>query len=94
MLLKYARARVLVEGDVKDFAFRYFTKEKSNMLGLKGWVKKLPSEDVEIVLEGLEDNINEMLEWCKKGPTLFKTNIIKVEFADFEDEFDNFEIRY
>jgi acylphosphatase len=83
-----------VSGDVRDFSFQYFTKEKSNHLGLKGWVRDLPSGEVEVVFEGLEEKIREMVEWCKKGPTLFKNNKLRVEFSDFKGEFENFEIRH
>ena len=94
ILLKYARAHVFVTGDVRDFSFKYFAKEKSKHLDLKGWVRKLPSGEVEVLLEGLEEKIMEMLEWCKKGPAIFKDNRLRVEFSDYVGEFENFEIRH
>jgi acylphosphatase len=90
--LKYARAHLFV--NVKDISFNYFAKEKSKHLSLKGWMKNLPTGEVEVVFEGDEDRILEMIEWCKKGPSLFRDNIIRVEFSDYVGEFENFEIRH
>jgi acylphosphatase len=91
--LKYARAHIFVEGDVNDISFNYFAKEKSNHLNLKGWVKSLPSGEVEVMFEGEEERIHEMVEWCKKGPSIFRNNTVRVEFSDFVGEFEEFEIR-
>ena len=92
--MKYARAHVIVSGDVKDQSFRYFAREKTRLLDLKGWIKDHPTGEVEFVLEGLDDRVDEMIEWCKKGPWLFRDNRIRVEFSDFVGEFERFEIRH
>jgi acylphosphatase len=85
---------VIVVGDVQGISFRYYTKQKAIILGIKGWVRNLTSGEVEAVFEGLEDRIKEMVEWCKKGPWLTKANNVRVEFGDYKGEFENFEIRY
>ena len=80
-------------GDVQGVSFRYYAKQKANSLGVKGWVKNLPSGEVEAVFEGNDDEIKQMIEWCKKGPWLAKVNNVKVEFSDYRGEFEGFEIR-
>jgi acylphosphatase len=90
--LKYARAHLFVK--VRDISFNYFAKEKSNNLSLKGWIKNHPSGEVEAMFEGDEERIQEMVEWCKKGPSLFRDNTVRVEFSDYLGEFENFEIRH
>jgi acylphosphatase len=84
---------VIVTGEVQGVSFRYYTKEKAKMLGIKGWIKNLPEGQVEAVFEGLEDKVKEMVEWCKKGPSLSKVNHVRVEFRDYKQEFDEFERR-
>ena len=91
--MKYARAHVFVKGDVRDFAFKYFTRQKSAILDLNGWVRHLSDGEVEMVIEGLEDDVNKMVEWCKKGPSIIKENIVRAEFSDYVGEFEGFEIR-
>jgi acylphosphatase len=47
----------------------------------------------EAVFEGDEDDIEEMLEFCREGPrnaTIYNVEVIE---EDFKDEFDSFEIR-
>jgi len=93
MWLKLVRSHVIISGDVQGVSFRYYTKQKARSLEIRGWVKNLPSGEVEAVFEGNEDKIKEMIEWCKKGPWLSKVNNLKVEFSDYKGEFENFEIR-
>ena len=90
--MKYARAHLIV--NVKDISFNYFAKEKSKHLSLKGWVRSLPSGEAEVVFEGEEERIREMVEWCKKGPSLFRDNTVQAEFSDYLGEFEDFEIRH
>jgi acylphosphatase len=85
---------VIVSGDVQGISFRYYTKQKAIILGIKGWVRNLVTGEVEAIFEGVEDKIKEMVEWCKKGPWLAKVNNVRVEFSDYKGEFENFEIRY
>ena len=84
---------MIISGDVQGVSFTYYTRQKAKSLELKGWVRNLPSGEVEAVFEGNEDKIKEMIEWCKKGPWLSKVNNLKVEFSDYKGEFENFEIR-
>ncbi len=93
MWLKLVRSHIIISGDVQGVSFRYYTKQKARSLGIKGWVRNLTSGEVEAVLEGHEDRIKEMIEWCKKGPWLAKVNNVKVEFSDYKGEFENFETR-
>ena len=60
--MKLARAHVIVSGDVQGISFRYYTKEKAKNLEIKGWIRNLPTGEVEAVFEGFEDRINEMIE--------------------------------
>jgi len=94
MLLKFVRTHVFVTGDVQEVSFRYYAKQKAASLEIKGWVRNLPSGEVEAVFEGLDDRIKEMIEWCKKGPWLAKVNTVKVDFSDYRGEFEGFEIRH
>jgi acylphosphatase len=58
---------------------------------LKGWVKNLDSGEVEAVFEGEEDNVKEMIEWCKKGFSFSRIDNVKVEFENYTGEFESFE---
>ena len=89
--MKFVRAHVFISGEVQGVGFRFHTQIKARNLGLKGWVKNLDNGDVEAVFEGEEDKVNEMIEWCKKGPDSALVKDVKVEFEDYSGEFESFQ---
>jgi len=89
-----ATVYVLISGRVQGVFFRQNTKNKAENLGLTGWVKNLPSGQVEAVFEGEKKQIEEMINWAKKGPILAKVEKIEIEWQKYQGEFNNFEIRY
>ena len=91
ILLKLVRAHILILGFVTGINFRFYTKQKANSLGLKGWVRNL-DDKVEAVFEGPEDKVKEMLEWCKKGNRFARVDNVKIEFSDYKGEFEGFNI--
>jgi len=91
--LKFIRAHVIISGSVQGVSFRFYTIEKANFLGIKGWVRNLPTGEVEAVFEGEEDKVKEMVEWCKRGSSFARVKDVKVEFSDYKGEFESFEKR-
>ena len=88
------RVHIIVKGFVQGVFFRSNTKEVATELGLKGYVKNLPDENVEVVAEGKEKEINKLIEFCKKGPSFAKVKDIDIKFQKPTNEFDDFEVRY
>ena len=72
--------------------FRDSAKRKAKKLGLRGFVKNEPDGAVYIEAEGDEKNLNEFLEWCKKGPILAKVEKVDCDYSDKLENFDDFEI--
>jgi len=62
------RVRVIISGRVQGVGFRYFVQEKAFYFGIKGYVKNLPGENVEIDAEGDEKQLDAFLAACRKGP--------------------------
>ena len=90
-----SNVHVLIFGRVQGVWFRASTKQKADQLGLTGWVRNTDDGNVEAVFEGVEEIVNEMLEWCHKGPPLSKVE--KVEIINKQEPrncFDRFSIRY
>ena len=59
---------MLISGTVQGVFFRGFLKEKADELGLKGFARNLDDGRVEVVAEGRDENINEMVKLCRQGP--------------------------
>lgn len=68
---------LFVSGRVQGVFFRASAKEKADELDIAGWAKNLSDGRVEIVIEGDEKLVDEMLKWCYKGSS--NSKIEKVE---------------
>jgi acylphosphatase len=62
------RRRVVVTGRVQGVGFRYSVAERARMLGVRGWVRNLPSGQVEAAFEGEPDAVEAMVAFCRRGP--------------------------
>ena len=88
------RARVIVAGRVQGVFFRYSTQEVANRLQIFGWVKNKWDGKVEAVFEGERDRVEEMIEWCHKGPPGAHVQRVDTRWEEYLGEFDHFSISY
>ena len=79
------RIIIKVYGRVQGVFFRYTTRKVARKLGLAGIVKNMPDGSVYIEAEGTEDQLLELLEFAKKGPTYAKVEEVKYEFKESEN---------
>ncbi len=61
--------RLLIAGRVQGVGFRYFTQRAARGLGLVGWVRNLPSGEVEARVAGSADGIAELRRQLEAGPS-------------------------
>jgi len=92
--MKKVRIHAFVSGLVQGVNFRFYTKMLADKLGLKGWIKNLPDGRVEVVAEGSENEINELIKFLKKGPKGAKVLNIEIEKEEYKGEFKYFDIIY
>jgi acylphosphatase len=81
-----------IRGRVQGVGFRAHTRRKALSLGLRGFVENRPDGSVYVEIEGLPDQIDEMVRWCLTGPPMAEVASIDAEdgpLANFED----FEVR-
>jgi acylphosphatase len=83
--------RIFISGTVQEVFFRAFIQENAQNLGLTGYVKNLEDGRVEAVFEGFENDVNKMIELCKRGPIHSKITDIEIEKMDNQG-FDSFKI--
>lgn len=78
-----ARARLVarVEGRVQGVGYRAFVSERAEALGLSGWVRNLPSGDVDLELEGPRDTLQAFLRELRDGPPASRVQHIHVDWA-------------
>ncbi|MDM8522948.1 acylphosphatase [Desulfococcaceae bacterium HSG8] len=88
------RANVIVSGRVQGVFFRAETKRAAENEGVTGWVKNRSDGTVRALFEGNEVSVHAMVEWCKEGSPHSKVKDVKVEWEEYQGEFDEFEITY
>ena len=74
----------ILRGRVQGVGFRYFTYRTAGKHDIKGWVKNLPSGDVEMYATGDDDAIARFMEEVGRGPSL--AIVEHVEVRDVEPE--------
>lgn len=60
--------RMVVKGLVQGVFFRASTRHKAVELGIIGEVRNLADGSVEITACGSEQQLQELLNWCRVGP--------------------------
>lgn len=59
---------IKIYGRVQGVFFRISAKEKAESLGIVGFARNEPDGSVYIETEGQEDDLEEFIKWCQKGP--------------------------
>ncbi|MBI5527247.1 MAG: acylphosphatase [Deltaproteobacteria bacterium] len=72
------RVHLLISGIVQGVSFRYFTVREAERLGVRGWVRNLPSGEVEAVAEGAPDAVEHFVAWCRHGPLLARVDDVNI----------------
>lgn len=86
------RAHVFVAGKVQGVYFRQNTMRTARENGATGWVRNLDDGRVEAVIEGAEDVVRKVVEWCHQGPPASKVDDIQVKYEHYTGEFSDFAI--
>jgi acylphosphatase len=86
------RAHVFVSGRVQGVSFRDATRSQAEQLGLSGWVRNTQDGQVEAVFEGDADTVQQMVEWCRSGPSSADVEDLSVDNEQPEN-LSSFEVR-
>lgn len=82
--------RMKLSGLVQGVAFRNFIKQEADKLELKGHVRNLDTGEVEVIVEGKDESVNNMVLICKKGAPhsqvkdVFMQDLNHIGFDDFK----------
>ncbi|MGC8981430.1 MAG: tRNA pseudouridine(55) synthase TruB [Minisyncoccia bacterium] len=69
-----------VYGIVQGVGFRYFVYKNGKNLNLLGYVKNLEDGTVEVLAQGREKDLQKLIEYLEKGPSLAKVEKIDIIF--------------
>jgi len=88
------RARVIIEGRVQGVFFRHHTEETALRLGVKGLVKNRRDGSVEAIFEGDQERVDQIIQWCHRGPSEAGVKNVRVTWEDYAGEFEDFYVTY
>jgi len=83
----------LINGKVQGVMFRAWVFDHANNLGLKGWVRNVREGQVEVLLQGDEDKIEDMKKRLYQGSPLSKVEGVDCKWLDYDKEHTEFQIR-
>lgn len=87
------RVRLIIEGRVQGVYFRASAVQEARRLGLTGWVMNRSDGSVEVVAEGLQGKIDNLVAWCHHGPAGANVRRVSLHYAPSQDEFERFDVR-
>ena len=85
---------MFVSGTVQGVFFRQQTHKLASNSKVNGWVRNTYDDRVEAVFEGEMNDVQRLVEFCKKGPPYARVTKVEVTWEEFTDEFKDFRVRY
>ena len=83
---------LVIIGKVQGVYFRASARDMARQIGLTGWVQNTDAGDVEIIVTGEEQALDQFINWCRIGPPNARVDEVTVTDIAFSN-FDKFEIR-
>ena len=87
------RAHIFVSGRVQGVFFRVETRYEAMKRNVAGWVRNTSGGRVEAIFEGEREDVEKLIEFCRKGPSGARVTKIDVQWEEYSGEFKDFKIR-
>ncbi len=78
------------QGKVQGVSYRLHIKKRANQIGLKGCVRNKPDGSVEIIAEGDQKLIDELIHEARKGSFLARVDNLDIKYEEPSDDYDDF----
>ena len=79
------RIHLLIRGKVQG--------EEARVLGLTGFVRNLPTGEVELLAEGTQPVLDQLLAWCRVGPPAAQVAEVAIRYEAATGEYPDFRVR-
>jgi acylphosphatase len=90
----FTEVHCYISGRVQGVAYRDFVQNEANQHHLTGWVKNLSDGRVEILAQGLPDDLKEFTKELQHGSVLAKVESVGAEWGTPTKRFDDFTVIY
>lgn len=88
------RVELKIQGRVQGVFFRDSVRRQAKKLNLVGWAMNQEGGIVQVIAEGQEENLKQLIKWCYNGPILAKVDQIDIDWQEATGQFNQFEIKY
>ena len=78
------QARLTITGYVQGVGYRDWTITTARRLGLSGWVRNRTDGEVEALIVGDDNRVSEMIDACRRGPSLARVDNLDIEPVDLD----------
>ena len=86
--------RAIVCGYVQGVFFRAFVAEVAEELDLTGYVRNLPSGNVEVRAEGEKQQLERLVSRLKVGPPAARVRQVITDWSEYTGNYAGFRISY
>lgn len=91
--MELARIQLIITGKVQGVGYRISARREAERLSISGWVENKPNGHVEIMAEGYQQQLNQLITWAQNGPQFANVDDIVINNLTAHNEFDQFSIR-
>jgi acylphosphatase len=92
-MVEMASFKAFVHGHVQGVFFRASVETWAEELNLTGYVRNLPGDLVEVVVEGQKPQLEKLIERLKVGPPAARVDKVKISWTDYTGDYTSFLIR-
>jgi acylphosphatase len=78
------QARLTITGRVQGVGYRDWALATGQQLGVAGWVRNRTDGSVEALVVGDESAVGQMIDACRRGPSMARVDEIDVEPVDLD----------
>lgn len=84
----------IVSGKVQGVSYRTYVQDSAGALGLTGYTRNLSDGTVEVVAQGDQTTLKELVEYLHEGSLLSEVEGVAVEWRSLKNKLDDFSILY
>ena len=79
------KKHIIITGKVQGAGFRYWLHKAAMQRNVTGWVRNKISGEVEALLIGKDEKINNLINLCEIGP--LSSEVTKVQVKNYQKEY-------
>ncbi len=83
-----------ITGRVQAVGFRAYAEHEAKQCGVTGWVRNTPDGRVEVVVQGIPDDVKYFIEVLHEGSVLAVVENVSVEWRSPQQLFSDFVVKY